>query len=82
MSFLRLVSNIGLVAVLAVASFAPIGVARAEGSIEIPLSSLVGKWKVSQNRAAGDRAGVVDGLLRERDDTALAAEVRAPGGGA
>ena len=50
--------------------------------IEIPLSSLVGKWKVSQNRAAGDRAGVVDGLLRERDDTALAAEVRAPGGGA
>src|SRR4029079_12010716 len=28
--------------------------------IEIALSSLVGKWKVSQNRAAGDRAGVVD----------------------
>ena len=25
------------------------------------LSSLVGKWKVSQNRAAADRAGVVDG---------------------
>jgi hypothetical protein len=24
--------------------------------------------------------GVVDGLLRERDETALAAEVRAPGG--
>ena len=50
--------------------------------IEIALSSLVGKWKVSQNRSAADRAGVVDGLLRERDDTALAAEVRAPGGGA
>jgi len=50
--------------------------------IEIALSSLVGKWKVSQNRAAADRAGVVDGLLRERDDTALASEVRAPGGGA
>src|SRR5206468_10115262 len=50
--------------------------------IEIVLSSLVGKWKVSQNRAAADRAGVVDGLLRERDDTALAGEVRAPGGGA
>ena len=48
--------------------------------IEIRLSSLVGKWKVSQNRSAADRAGVVDGLLRERDETALAAEVRAPGG--
>jgi transcriptional regulator len=50
--------------------------------IEIPLGSLVGKWKVSQNRSAADRAGVVQGLLRERDDTALAAEVNAPGGGA
>ncbi len=50
--------------------------------IEIVLSSLVGKWKVSQNRSAADRAGVVDGLLRERDDAALAAEVRTPGGGA
>ena len=50
--------------------------------IEIALSSLVGKWKVSQNRSAADRAGVVDGLLRERDDAALAAEVRTPGGGA
>ena len=50
--------------------------------IEIPLSSLVGKWKVSQNRSAADRAGVVDGLLRERADTALAGEVRAPGGAA
>ena len=50
--------------------------------IEIALSSLDGKWKVSQNRNAADRAGVVEGLLRERDDSALAAEVRAPGGGA
>jgi len=50
--------------------------------IEIPLSSLVGKWKVSQNRSAADRAGVADGLVRERDDAALAAEVNAPGGGA
>ena len=49
--------------------------------IEIPLSSLVGKWKVSQNRSAADRAGVAAGLLRERDDSALAAEVNAPGGG-
>ena len=47
--------------------------------IEIPLTSLVGKWKVSQNRAAADRAGVAAGLLRERDDAALAAQVNAPG---
>ena len=47
--------------------------------IEITLSSLVGKWKVTQNRAADDRAGVVDGLLREGGDPALAAQVRAPG---
>jgi len=50
--------------------------------IEIVLTSLVGKWKVSQNRSAADRAGVVDGLLRERGDTTLAAEVRTPGGAA
>jgi len=50
--------------------------------IEIPLSSLVGKWKVSQNRSAADRAGVAAGLLRERNDRALAAEVNAPGGSA
>ena len=50
--------------------------------IEIPLSSLVGKWKVSQNRSAADRAGVAAGLLREHDDRALAAEVNAPGGSA
>jgi transcriptional regulator len=47
--------------------------------IEIALTSLVGKWKVSQNRPAADRAGVVAGLLRERGDEALASEVRAPG---
>ena len=55
---------------------------RAIVGVEMVLSSLVGKWKVSQNRSAADRAGVVDGLLRERDDAALAAEVRTPGGGA
>jgi transcriptional regulator len=48
--------------------------------IELTLSSLLGKWKVSQNRGDADRAGVVEGLVRERGDTALAAEVRAPGG--
>ena len=35
---------------------------RAIVGIEITLSSLVGKWKVSQNRSAADRAGVVRGL--------------------
>jgi transcriptional regulator len=48
--------------------------------IELTLTSLVGKWKVSQNRSAADRAGVVEGLDREHGDAELAAEVRAPGG--
>lgn len=30
--------------------------------IEIPIARIEGKWKVSQNRAAQDRAGVVSGL--------------------
>ncbi len=32
---------------------------------ELPLTRLEGKWKMSQNRPAIDRAGVVDGLGRE-----------------
>ena len=35
--------------------------------IEIPIAKLAGKWKVSQNRPAADRANVVAGL-RERAD--------------
>ena len=35
---------------------------RAIVGIEITLSALTGKWKVSQNRSAADRAGVVSGL--------------------
>jgi transcriptional regulator len=35
---------------------------RAIVGIEIPLSALAGKWKVSQNRSAADRRGVADGL--------------------
>jgi transcriptional regulator len=50
--------------------------------IEIALSSLVGKWKVSQNRPAADREGVVAGLLREGGDAQLAREVQAPGAAA
>jgi transcriptional regulator len=33
--------------------------------IEISVTRLAGKWKVSQNRSAADRAGVVEGLERE-----------------
>jgi len=35
---------------------------RAIVGLEITLSALVGKWKVSQNRSAADRAGVASGL--------------------
>jgi len=38
------------------------GMLRAIVCIEIPLTSLVGKFKLSQNRSAADRAGVVAGL--------------------
>jgi transcriptional regulator len=40
--------------------------------IEIPLTRLMGKWKVSQNRSAVDRAGVVDGLAIAGDEQSLA----------
>lgn len=33
--------------------------------VEIPILSLEGKWKVSQNRIAADRQGVYEGLLGE-----------------
>jgi transcriptional regulator len=39
--------------------------------IEIPIDSLVGKWKVSQNRSVEDQRGVVAGL-RSRDEAAMA----------
>ena len=40
--------------------------------IEIPITQLTGKWKVSQNRPAQDRAGVVEGLAQEPGDFAAA----------
>lgn len=40
--------------------------------IEIPISRIEGKWKVSQNRADADRAGVVDGLAQSADPQARA----------
>lgn len=36
--------------------------------VEIPITRLTGKWKVSQNRPEKDRAGVVEGLLQNRSD--------------
>jgi transcriptional regulator len=49
--------------------------------LEIPVRRLVGKWKVSQNRSAADRAGVIDALSREGDKTgqAMARLVRESG---
>jgi transcriptional regulator len=46
--------------------------------IELPIARLVGKWKVSQNRPAADKAGVIAGLEALGDDAAraMAAAVR------
>ena len=50
---------------------------RAIVGIEIVLSAMTGKWKVSQNRSAADRASVAAGLRNEgaAAGSALAAEV-------
>jgi transcriptional regulator len=54
---------------------------RAIVGIEIALTSLTGKWKVSQNRSAADRDGVAQGLDASQPD--MAALVRAePASGA
>ncbi len=37
-----------------------------------PVPRLIGKWKVSQNRPAADREGVIEGLLQEGADPAVA----------
>jgi len=53
---------------------------RAIVGFEIRLTSLTGKWKMSQNRSAPDRAGIVAGLaaelVRESDADSLAKEYR------
>ena len=38
--------------------------------VEIEIADIKGKWKVSQNRKAEDRAGVVAGLRADRDEAA------------
>lgn len=45
---------------------------RAIVGIEIPLTALSGKWKVSQNRSAADRHGVAQGLRHAGDPAAQA----------
>lgn len=45
---------------------------RAVVGIEIPISRLEGKWKVSQNQPAVNRAGVERGLREQGGDVALA----------
>jgi len=54
---------------------------RAIVGVEIALSSLIGKWKVSQNRSATDRAGTVRGLgdVAGDDAAAMARQVGEPG---
>jgi transcriptional regulator len=51
--------------------------------IEIPIAQLTGKWKVSQNRPAADREGVVAALsqLRSEDASAMAQLVLSAGSG-
>jgi transcriptional regulator len=39
--------------------------------LEIAVHELTGKWKLSQNRSAADRSGVVAGLLAEGGDDAV-----------
>jgi transcriptional regulator len=48
--------------------------------IEIPLSSLLGKWKLSQNRSAADIAGVSLGLTEEPLDSARQMAAQLPAG--
>ena len=54
---------------------------RAIVGVEVVLSSIVGKWKVSQNRSVADRAGVVRGLgeVAGSDAAAVARAVRDSG---
>jgi len=40
--------------------------------IEISITEIVGKWKVSQNRSISDRGGVVEALEREATPSGVA----------
>jgi transcriptional regulator len=56
------------------------GLLAAIVGFELPIERLEGKWKMSQNRSAEDRAGVAKGLEREGGaaGAAVAAELRDP----
>jgi transcriptional regulator len=59
---------------------APFVAAQIKGiiGVEIPIARIEGKWKVSQNRPAVDRTGVVEGLRGNGDDAeVMAAHVAA-----
>ncbi len=43
--------------------------------IEIPIARIEGKWKVSQNRADADRAGVAAGLRKEASSQSAMADI-------
>jgi transcriptional regulator len=45
---------------------------RAIVGMEIPITRIEGKWKVSQNRPVADREGVVAGLRAQGDEASLA----------
>ena len=47
------------------------GLCRAIVGIEIPLSRIEGKWKLSQNRPLPDRLGVIGGLRAQGGDASL-----------
>jgi transcriptional regulator len=51
---------------------APFIAAQLKGivGIEIPITRIEGKWKVSQNRPEADRIGVAEGLARSSDPSA------------
>jgi transcriptional regulator len=48
--------------------------------IEIAISTIEGKWKVSQNRSEADRQGVVEGLRKEGVSNEMARLVEQGGG--
>lgn len=52
--------------------------AQLEGIIgfALPIARIEGKWKMSQNRPAADRAGVAEGLRRDGKDAAAALVAR------
>jgi transcriptional regulator len=53
---------------------------RAIIGVEIPISRIQGKWKVSQNRTAADRQGVAEGLASEGGNAVMAGLVARRGG--